>query len=281
MDNIEDWVDAAQPERVLFRQAVHTILHAITIDDFLRANMIMKGGMLLGIRHGSSRFTTDIDFSTIKRELSLDNFTRKLNEALTLSADELPYTLECAIQSSVLQPSQTATYPSFKLKIGYADTTNKGSLKRLRNGESPHIVKIDYSLNEESYDTEEINISEDEECIIAYSIIDLLAEKLRSIIQQVVRHRNRRQDIYDVWHLLSKYSFTPDDLASILDSFKKKSLGRIDDEYINKDALAREDIIQASRHEYNLLADEVEGDLPDFDEAYSKVRLFFESLPWT
>lgn len=74
-------------------------------------------------------------------------------------------------------------------------------MKRLERGAAPTTVKIDYSFNEASYELQALSL-DGEETIQAYGLTDLLAEKLRSIIQQVVRKRNRRQDVYDIWYLL-------------------------------------------------------------------------------
>lgn len=280
MDNLDKWVEEAQPERLLFRQTIHTILYAITIDDYLRSNMIMKGGMLLGIQHGNSRHTEDIDFSTEKKDIALDKFIEHLNDALVVASDELPYPLACIVQSANMQPKRGGKFPSFQLTIGYSSTLNVNAYKRLRNKQSSTVVKIDYSLNEKSYDTEDITISENGECLVAYSVIDILAEKYRSIIQQIVRKRSRRQDVYDIWHLLENYTFSTSDLSKILENFEKKSSERVPAEYITKDALQRKEIISASEYDYSLLIDEVEGDFPEFKDAYRKVRVFFESLPW-
>lgn len=280
MDSLEKWVNEAQPDRVDFRQAVHLILHAIRIDDDLRSNMVMKGGMLLGIQHGNSRHTEDIDFSTERESVELDEFKELLNDSLVIAADELPYTLACLVQSANLQPRKGGKFPSFKITVGYANTLNKGALKRLREGHSPSVIKIDYSLNEKSYNTEKIIVSEGEEHLVAYSVIDILAEKLRSLIQQVIRKRNRRQDVYDIWHLLGQYNFSDSDLDEILSSFKKKSLDRVPNEYIEKNVFQRGEIIKASQSDYAVLVEEIEGELPPFEEAYERMRLFFESLPW-
>lgn len=65
--DIKDWVEeASTTSNKEFRQAVHTILSSIASDSDLKANMILKGGILLAIRYKSHRFTTDIDFSTEK-----------------------------------------------------------------------------------------------------------------------------------------------------------------------------------------------------------------------
>jgi len=60
--SIEEWVSSAPADRMVFRQAVHIVLSAIAGSEYLKPKMIMKGGMLLGIRYKSSRFTEDIDF---------------------------------------------------------------------------------------------------------------------------------------------------------------------------------------------------------------------------
>jgi len=45
-----------------FRQAVHTLMLAISQADDLQARMIFHGGLLLAIRFQGIRHTKDIDF---------------------------------------------------------------------------------------------------------------------------------------------------------------------------------------------------------------------------
>jgi hypothetical protein len=53
-------VNQAPNDQRELRQAVHTVLAAIAHDTQLRADMIMKGGILLAVRYQSVRFTKDI-----------------------------------------------------------------------------------------------------------------------------------------------------------------------------------------------------------------------------
>ncbi|HEB71930.1 MAG TPA: hypothetical protein ENI77_04850 [Nitrospirae bacterium] len=63
--DIELWVEKSPNNRELeLRQAVHTVLLAISNSGKLREQMIMKGAILLALKYGSSRYTKDIDFST-------------------------------------------------------------------------------------------------------------------------------------------------------------------------------------------------------------------------
>lgn len=281
--SIEDWIAAAPQDRITFRQAVHIVLQAIASSEYLQPRMIMKGGMLMGLRYQSSRFTEDIDFSTSMRYSDIDEavFREELEESLQVASDELPYQVLCRVQSITIQPKnvENATFPSFKLKIGYARRQNEGEMTRLRNGQSPHTVKIDYSFNEHSYGIDHISLTDEEE-LQAYSFTDLVAEKIRSVIQQVDRNRSRRQDIYDLNLLLD--IVTPDEKErhTILTTLLDKSTGRLPAGTVNPETLDRADVRERSEKEYAQLRDEIKGDLPDFDQSYDRLVEFYRSLPW-
>ncbi len=144
--DITEWVnqtnDKSQRE---FRQAVHTILIAIANDEHLRANMIIKGGILLAIRYHSRRHTKDIDFATSLnlKELNCEKVTQKLNSGLLTAVNSLNYDLDCKIQTCKINPPNKpdATFPSINISIGYA---NKGTPKhkRLISGVSPPRLKL-------------------------------------------------------------------------------------------------------------------------------------------
>lgn len=280
--SIEDWVSDGSADRSDFRKAVHIILQAISNSDYLKPKMVMKGGMLLGIRYKSSRYTEDIDFSTSYKLADVDPevFTQELNESLKIAEDTLQYNVQCQVQSLKVQPKDPeATFPSFNLKIGYANSNNANSIKRLRSGNSANTVKIDYSFNEMTYKTDDIKLEDD--AITAYSLTDLLAEKIRSIIQQPYRNRNRRQDIYDLNFLLSGIeSLSDEELLHVLTAMYNKSKGRIPLADITSETLDRDDIKDMSRADYHLLVDEISEELPDFEVAYKAVQEFYKSLPW-
>ena len=283
MENeISQWVENSSPDRKVFTQAVHVILHAIAGSEYLRTSMIMKGGMLLGIRYRSSRFTEDIDFSTVEKLTDIDQvaFKNELKEALMLAADNLPYQVMCKLQSLKIQPKDTATFPTIKLKIGYARKDDIQKMKRLEAGQCPQTIKLDYSFNEGTYHPEPLVLADDES-VIAYGFVDLMAEKLRAVIQQVVRNRQRRQDIHDLHFLLEHCDTIHDDEKyAILDTLHKKSVGRLAPEMLSVDTFQREDIKAASQADYNSLREEIDEPLPEFDRLYQQVTCFYESLPW-
>lgn len=281
--DIGEWVKLEKnPEHKTLRKAIHTVLLAISTGHWLNCNMIIKGGVLLAIRYESVRFTEDIDFSTaiILKDFDQESFLEKLRQGLAGAVEKLDYGLDCRIQSFQLQPSNNpeATFPTFKIKIGYAYKHETNSHKRLLKGQSSKVVKIDYSLNEETQDIELFEIA-DGGTLSAYSSTELIAEKYRAILQQKVRNRVRRQDAYDLYALMEKRPITDsNEKKYILETLLKKSASR--NLEINIDSISDPETIERSKNQYDTLASEIEGELPEFEKVYSIVEEFYKSLPW-
>lgn len=278
---IQDWINQSA-ERVSFRQAVHTILVAITRSEALKTNMIMKGGILLALGYASTRYTKDIDFSTAKtlKEFEIEAFIQELQGALVEAVESLDYGLDCRVQSYKQKPPKAdATFPTIEISVGYAYKHDRSAHRRLLHKNSSNIVEIDYSLNEPSREVEIFEIEEGRQIQI-YGFTELVAEKYRAILQQAVRNRRRRQDVYDLNFLLAHHPQARDAATKkkILDSLVEKSHSR--GLAVTKESLSAPEVIKLSREEYHLLASEVEEPLPDFETVYSIIKDYYESLPW-
>lgn len=281
--DIEQWVsrNIEKPSKP-FRHAVHTILHAITNSDYLTRTMIIKGGILLSIRYQSTRYTKDIDFSTSEKytESQRQRLENELDKSLIESVEILNYGLECRLQSCRLQPANQPdpSYPSLKIKIGYAYKGTKEH-KHLLKKEASNVIDIDFSYNEPLLHVEKINLS-DEGTLLTYSLTDLIAEKFRALLQQEVRKRpSRRQDVYDLYYLFQSIpKFLQKDKKEILETLILKAQSR--DLSVTKKSLSNPIIRERSKEDYGTIADEIVGELPDFDSAYSTILEFYESLPW-
>jgi predicted nucleotidyltransferase component of viral defense system len=245
--------------------------------------MILKGGILLAIRYKSHRYTKDLDFSTDKPrggEITEDGVRKSLDSSLAQMVEELDYGLDCRVQSSKLQPRDiNSTYPSIKMTVGYA---YKGTSqhKRLLSLKSLNIVSIDYSLNEATPNIEDLKLNL-KEGILTYSLTDLIAEKYRSLFQQVSRNRTRRQDVYDLNLLIERFGDIDNfERSKILNSLIIKSKARLK---IAPDINSFEDpeLKSRAKKDYPSLESELEGELPDFDELFQKVAAFYRSLPWS
>jgi hypothetical protein len=279
--NISEWASQV-PEQKAFRQAVHTILTAISGSSSLQATMIMKGGILLALAYESSRYTKDIDFSTGKTldEFDAEEFIQEFEGALMRSVEELDYGLSCLIQSWKQQPPQAdATFPTIRINIGYANKSEASAHKRLLRKNSSHIVQVDYSLNEPLGEPELFEIEEGK-VIQTYNFHDLIGEKFRAVLQQEVRNRIRRQDIFDLHLLLKDQPFAKnhDTKEKILASLKEKARARYLE--VSKESMSNPRIIHRSKIDYHSLASEIDGELPPFDEIYASVKFYYENLPW-
>jgi predicted nucleotidyltransferase component of viral defense system len=281
--DIGEWVSQADSkDDKEFREAVHTILSAIASDDNLKASMILKGGILLAVRYHSHRYTKDIDLSTSKTlgaDITQEGVVNSLNENLAMMVETLDYGLDCVVQSSKLEPANNpdATYPSITLKVGYA---YKGSNKhkRLQKNQSPTVISIDYSLNESMPNIDHLQLADDGELWV-YSLTDLIAEKYRSLLQQVSRNRNRRQDIFDLTLILGKFDdFDDVEKQKILDCLIEKARARKIEP--TEESMDEPELRVRAEHDYPTLANDIEGELPNFDESFTLVVEFYRSLPW-
>jgi predicted nucleotidyltransferase component of viral defense system len=279
--SLEQWVAGAEQSEEEFRQAVHTILAAIANTPNLQDNMIIKGGILLAIRYQSDRFTRDIDFSSPKglKDIPPEKVEEQLNQSLAEVVEELDYNLDCRVQSCKVSPKNKpeASFPNIELKIAHAFKGSKKH-KRLLMGNCPTIVSIDYSLNEQTPFVENLKIS-DNEHIIAYALTDIISEKYRAILQQIERNRQRRQDIFDLYFLLDlNDDFSGEEIYNIHCSLMTKARSRGLEPTI--DSMDNPEIYERSKADYPSLKDEVEGELPDFDIIFQRVKTFYRSLGW-
>jgi predicted nucleotidyltransferase component of viral defense system len=278
--DIKEWVNRNSDYHA-FRQAVHTILIAIAGTPILQTSMIMKGGVLLALSYNSPRYTKDIDFSTATKrsDFDLTDFRRHLEESLIDTVETLGYGLDCRIQSCTQNPkSEDATFPTIQVSIGYAYKGTPAH-RRLQAGGAANVVRIDYSLNEPVEETDLYELKEGS-VIRTYSLVEMVAEKFRALLQQEQRNRVRRQDIYDLYYVLSDHPLrgAPRIKARILERLIEKS--RIRDLPVDPEAMSNPEIRRRSEEEYLKLAPEIEGHLPPFDKVYDFVETFYRSLPW-
>lgn len=236
----------------------------------------------MALHYDSPRFTTDIDFST--REPFSINAEEKIKALLTKrlaeAADRLPYDIECRLQGWKVQPGRDEkyTYVSIYMKIGYAVRGSKEHL-RLLSGQAYEAVSIDYNYLESIPQVEEVSLGEDG-ILRVYALPTLVAEKIRSLIQQPIRKRNRRQDIFDLRHLLEtrKELFNEACKLTVLQDIKIKCADR--DVPVGLDSLDQQDIHDMALKEYSTLEAEIDGPLPPFEETYDLVRRYYRDLPW-
>ena len=281
LPDIPAWVAQAPAGEREFRQAVHVLLHAVATSPWLSRSLCMKGGILMALHYRSERYTSDIDFSTsdpftVEAESA---FRDALERALAVAPEALGYDIDCRVQSFKVDPGRDKTFVTLRLKLGYARVGTPAH-RRLAVGHGIQVLGLDYSFNESIPDQEIVEI-DDTGTLCVYGLGTLVAEKLRALLQQVVRGRNRRQDIYDLDFLLRtqpQLQLTPFK-ARLLDDLATKCRER--DIEPTPDAFDDPDVRARAEADYGTLAQELpEGALPPFGESFNAVATFYRSLPW-
>ena len=290
MKNIEEWIDRAEnDDEKKFRQAIHLILLAVSRDKVLSQNLVIKGGIVLSLAYGSERYTTDLDLSALDNMevLSKEELELKLGRQITAVVALSDYNLKLLVHSIKYMPKDPSKvkFPAYKARIGYADSTNQNAIKRLDNKQSSNIVELDISFNESVSvsDTENFKLT-DRLNVLCYSLEQLVAEKYRSILQQIVRTRSRRQDVFDIHYLLNQEAsllYSNETKKTVLDKLIKCSERKGIEEYLNQFGMRDEEIKRLSLEDLHTLSLEIDIDteVPP-EEMYTVVQDYFESLPW-
>ena len=82
------------------------------------------------------------------------------------------------------------------------------------------------SFRDEVFNQQTLSLSGLNVALRAFSVHEVIAEKLRALLQQPILNRYRRQDIFDIAFLIERTPLTVDDCAIILETLIKKCNGR-------------------------------------------------------
>jgi len=249
----------------------------------LREALCLKGGALMGLVYGSARLSADIDFSITDRrrpDKSVEQDYREiLDPALRHAATECGYTdTVLRVQGVKGHPENRfpdAEFPGVKIKIGYAVAGSRQH-ERLLEGRASAVIELDISFNEAIGEIQVLRISE-KNTLLAYSLIDMIAEKYRALLQQKDRNRYRRQDIYDLDILIRDPDLDNAARKQVLETLMRKCESRIPAP--DSGAMDDPEIRQRAQADWNTLEIEVR-DLPGFGECFERVRAFYGKLPW-
>lgn len=282
---IADWVGRASADPVLHfeRQASEIILNAIGMLEDFKDKIFLKGGVLMGVVYDSPRHTSDLDFTiTLPPEKDIGfRLSTDLDQALIRSAIGLGYPdIVCRTQRVAAKPKKDSlekgSFPALSMTIAYA-MRGSAEERHLNRRRSTRIVELDLSFNEPIGSYQIVKLGQHGSRIHAYSLCDLIAEKLRALLQQTRRNRGRRQDIYDISLLLRRFQFDEAELRFLHKTFQEKCRARQIEPDVN--SLSDPDVIRRAEAEWGSLALEL-GSLPPFFDCFEAVEKFYRSFPW-
>jgi predicted nucleotidyltransferase component of viral defense system len=285
--DIKPWIDRARHDPLAYveRQSTEVVLAAIGSLPGYGSHIFLKGGTLMAVVYESPRGTADLDFTTdLKASPDLAAKLREeLDRALPRATARLGYPdLVLRVQTVKERPypfgSPGMSFPALDVKIAYA-RRGQGD-RRLASGQAPHVVDIEVSFNEPIHAVEVIRLGVGGPSFSAYTLTDLIAEKFRALLQQITRHHitYRRQDVYDIAHLVTRFQLDASERAAILESFRDKCAARGIVPAI--DSMRHPAVVSQARSDWETIRQEI-GNLPDFDDCFTKVEALYRSLPWS
>ena len=283
--DVRAWVEAARsnPTQYRNRQVTEIVLAAIGLAPSLNTNLVLKGGAVMALVFKSNRITADVDFTSMVEPAGFaDQIADDLNAVLPRTAIRLGYLdLLCRVQTVKKMPKslnfEEFDFPALLIRIGSAER-GTGEEKRLEAGKAIRVLDIEISFRDQVYAFQELNLTGPAGVAVrAFTLHEIIAEKLRALLQQSIRNRSRRQDVYDIAYLIETNELTDDDRRSILGTLIEKCQTR--GIKVVPDSMEDPEIRRRAEVDWNTLELELD-DLPPFDERFVMMRELYVSLPW-
>ena len=284
--DVAKWVERVRSDPIAYqlRQMTEIALNAVAMMGPLGARMVLKGGILVGLAYNSPRQTTDIDLTAnfavdsdicerIREGLLDSTFPRA---AAALGYDDLIVKTHSMKPRPKKETFHTADFPGLDLKIASARRGTPSEVALQQGKATNYIIDLEISFNEPMRQIQVLELTGGQE-LYAYGLVDLMAEKLRAVLQQVVRRRNRRQDIYDLDRLIIEQEIDESLRTQILDVFVEKCRSR----GIEPDPASLDDpeVKRRSAAEWETMKLEL-GEVSNFEDCYARVSEFYRNLPW-
>jgi len=216
-DVIAEWAsrNKVPVHEARFRFAQYAVLRAIADSRSLSASLVFKGGNALDFIWEPNRSTKDLDFSARENDLQIPELKRLLGDSLSRVGRQIG--VLCRVQHMEQRPpGQDKTFITFVGKVGYALPDDRKNRERILQGRDVStVVPLDISLNELICATENIDLDGTHSLQVS-TLEDIVAEKLRALLQQIPRNRLRCQDVLDIALILAQRQLDEASIAAFL-----------------------------------------------------------------
>ncbi len=257
-----------------FRFAQYGILQAVADSRALSKVLAFKGGNALDFVWQPYRSTKDLDFSSKDSTLTAEQIRTSLTPSLQRVSRSMGVLYR--VQRMEQQPpGPNRSFITFEGTVGYAlpdDQRNRQLIQQDKNSKA--IVPLDVSLNEPICRIVEVNIASSNPLQVC-QLEDIVAEKLRALLQQPLRNRFRPQDVLDICVVVQR---NPDmDLNLTAEFLLEKAKAR--NVPVSRAAFHQEEIRSRAFEGYNGLRETTRGPFIEFEEAFAIVLNLVDRLP--
>lgn len=248
----------------------YVLLTCIASDVIACRSLVLKGGNALRFAYQSPRSTKDLDFSVDTNDIT-DNeeSIRKLLDA-AFRHGERRHNVKAKCQRVRRNPrSPEATRQTYDVTVGY-QLPGDAYFNDFANRNVTTVIPLEISFND--------RVCETSQCpgvtlLRVCSLEDILAEKLRSILQQKIRNRNRCQDVYDISRNLRAAKIDRSKISRYL--LEKAAVREVPVTKASFDDVARD---MASKDYDKQIHEQAPHDFIPFDVAWAEVVSLVQSL---
>jgi predicted nucleotidyltransferase component of viral defense system len=249
------------------------VLQAVAGSRILSRDLVFKGGNALDFVWQPNRSTLDLDFSSYDATLTGERIT----ELLTASLRGVSNTtgVRYRVQKMKQQPpGPNRSFITFVGSVGYALPGDRRNRDLLEQGlSSKASVPIEISLNEPICGVVDIDIQSANSLSVC-RLEDIVAEKLRALLQQPIRNRMRPQDVLDIAVVLKRERLMDADLVAEF-LLRKAEARQVP---VSKLAFHNEQIRSRAQNGYDELKETTRTTFLPFDDAFADVLAFVDSL---
>jgi len=267
------WANAHNmpPVRARTRFAQYVALHAIAGSRVLRGFLVFKGGNALDFVWQPNRSTQDLDFSAdlIVADLGAELGRLRGLFAAALAGTEREFGVLCRVAGIRQEPpGADKTFVTYRVQIAYALPDQDPLRRRMeRDPKYPgaQFIKVEISINEPICADARVDLpgAEGGWYLRVSTREDIVAEKLRALLQQPIRNRTRRQDLLDIAVLLR--AGVPLNRAQVAEFLLRKAAARAVP--VSRAAFHVPEIMERARQDYDALVDTTRNLFVPFDEA--------------
>ena len=275
LDELNDW---ASIHRATSDEARRRFVQFVILDSFAAAeiarSLAFKGGNALRFGYRSPRSTFDLDFTATDIIDDSAVVWTIVDEAVRAGCGT--FGIKCRVSSvSRNPPNPERTLPTYVIKIAYAlpgDRAFPDFFESTRT--APTVIPVDISFNDVVCETVVVRFEGSSFGLEICTLNDILAEKLRSVLQQVIRNRNRPQDVYDISRIL-RFESAELDMSKVRAFTIEKCMAR---EIVFSVESFTDDVRSRSAYGYDELQDDLGANFIPFDEAWAEVVAFVRRL---
>lgn len=260
------------------RLGQYTVLAALALNQELSSYIVMKGGNALDFVWNPNRSTRDLDFSLNTQLRPGIPTEAELGQKIKIgfrSAEQLTGVRLHLNKIDHNPKGADKSFVTFEARIAYAMPGEETQIRKFDSGlPGANVVPVEISVNEVICDFELIEFEPD--VLLRVSTLeDIIAEKLRAILQQPIRKRGYRgQDVFDIAQLVrSGREVNRGNVARFL---LLKASGR--DVPVSKGAFRDPEIERRARLNYDAIQATARNSQIEFDEAFAELIAFVDTL---